>query len=359
MIVGLQTAISNTPLRRPPDHRLSAADRVKTRAERMALLMRGAPVAIGVTMINAIITLAIAQASVDRFVILAWSGLVFFFALAMFVIWARFSRASAAVHRITNYSRIHVGWMGLNGVLWGALAPIFAVHGLLGSAFLPFMIAGMTAAALASAGSSWRSVLAFNAPALAPFAVVYAISGGAMGPAIAAIVVLYGVATAYLAMTTEQMIARSIRLRSRNNKLLEAFKKQVDAAHEAEKRFRALVESSQDVTLIFSPEGRIIYASPSAGAALGATAKALLGKTTKEIVHPDDLPMFRAVGEKSLSNLGEVIPLPHVCLKTREGGYLPFGGRLTNMLYVPGVEGFVFNGGKLDARARARIHAAE
>lgn len=359
MIVELQTAITNTPKRRAVDQRLTAADRVKIRAERMALLMRGAPVLIGVTIITALITLVIAWTSVDRAVLLGWSGLVVLSALAMFVVWARFSRASAAAHRITTYSRIHVGWMGLNGVLWGALAPIFAVHGLLGGAYLPFMIAGMTAAALASAGSSWRSVLAFNAPALAPFAVVYAISGSAMGPAVAAIVLLYGIATAYLAMTTEQMIARSIRLRSRNTKLLDAFRKQVDAAHEAEKRFRALVESSQDLTLIFSPEGRVIYASPSAGSALGAPAKMLIGKTTKEILHPDDLPMFRAVGEKSLSTLGEVIPLPHVCLKCWEGGYVPFGGRLTNMLYVPGVEGFVFNGGKLDPHARARIHAAE
>lgn len=359
MIAELQTAISNSPGRRRVDHRLSPSDRVKTRAERMALLMRGAPVAISVTLISALIVLVVAQESVDRVVLWSWGGLVFLFAVAMAAAWLRYSRAAVAAQGLSNYSRLHVGWMGVNGVLWGALAPIFAVHELLGSAFLPFMIAGMTAAALASAGASWRSVLAFNVPALAPFAVVFAFSGGAMGPAIAAIVGLYAVATACLAWTTEQMIVRSIRLRSRNDRLLDALKKQVDAAHEAEKRFRALVECSHDVTMIFSPEGRVVYASPSVASALGLPAQSLLGRTTKEVLHPDDLPLFRAVGEKSLSALGEVVPLPHVCLKTESGEYAPFAGRLTNMLYVPGVEGFVFNGGRVDPRAMERLHAAE
>ncbi|MBI1365216.1 MAG: PAS domain S-box protein [Alphaproteobacteria bacterium] len=359
MIFGLQTAISNAPSRRPVDHRLSSADRVKIRADRMALLMRGGPTVMGVTVINVAITLAIAHGAVEATVLYAWAGLGLVLAGAMAVIWLRYSQRAAAARGLSTYARLHVAWMGLNGALWGALAPIFAVHGLLGDAFLPFMIAGMTAAALASSGASWRSVLAFNVPALAPFAFVYAFSGGAIGPAVAAIVGLYAVAIAYLAWTSEQMISRSIRLRSRNERLLGVLRKEVEAARETEKRYRALVESSQDVTLIFSPEGKITYASPSVATALGAPSQHLLGKTTKEILHPDDFELFRSVGERSLSTLGEVIPLPHVCLKSPEGEYVPFAGRLTNMLYVPGVEGFVFNGGRLDPQVRARLHAAE
>jgi PAS domain S-box-containing protein len=154
------------------------------------------------------------------------------------------------------------------------------------------------------------------------------------------------------------MIGRSIRLRSRNDRLFEAFKRQVDAAHEAEKRYRALIESSQELTLIFSPEGRVVYASPAVNAALGGPANLFIGLSTKEIVHPDDLAKFRAVGEKSLSKLGEVMPLEHVCLKTAEGGHAAFAGRLTNMLYVPGVDGFVFSGGKLASAPAELQHAA-
>lgn len=359
MIAELQTAISNSPIRKSVDSKLTDSDRVKIRADRMALLMRGAPVAIGVTLVNAAIVVAIGWGSVDRAVLLGWAGLVYALTLFRLGFWLYHRRPSAPSHGLAAFARFHVVGMAVNGVLWGALAPIFAMHGLLGNAFLPFMIAGMTATVIASAGASWRAVLAFNIPALMPFAAVYAVSGGQVGLAIAAIVVLYALATAYLAWTTHQMIVRSIRLRSRNDKLLDALKKQIDAAHESEKRYRALIESTQDVTIIFSPEGRIVYASPSVNQALGASARALIGKTTRDLVHPADLPLFRAVGEKTLSKLGESLALAHVCLRLGDESYAAFTGRLTNMLYVPGVEGFVFTGSKADPRDRAHLHAAE
>lgn len=359
MIAELQTAISNSPSRRRSlDHKLSSADLVRIRVERMALLLRSAPTTIAVAAINAAITVAIVWTEVDRALLVSWAGAVIALAIARLFMWARYSRMRAAGRALAVYARFHVTAMGLDGMLWGALAPIFAVHGLLGNAFLPFMIAAMTAAAIASAGASWRAVIAFNIPALAPFAVTYAIASETHGLAIALIVVLYAVATAYLAWTTQQMVMRSIRLRSRNDRLLEALRRQVDVANETEKRFRALVESSQDVTLIFSPEGRVTYASPSVNAVLGAPPRFIVGKTTKDIVHPDDLALIRAAGEKALSNIGEVTPVPHVCLRDANGGFVALGGRLTNMLYVPGVEGFVFIGGRLAPREREEVRHA-
>ncbi|MEQ1931976.1 MAG: PAS domain S-box protein [Parvularculaceae bacterium] len=357
MIAELQTAISNTPVRRRVEQHLSAGDKVKIRAERMALLLRGAPIEIGIGIINAVLVVFIAWKGVDHGVLRLWGGLALGLAFARFLFWFSFSRGAPQAHALASYARWHIAGMGLTGALWGALGPIFAMHGMLGDALLPFMIAAMTATALASAGASWRAVLAFTIPALLPFSAAYALMAGANGPIFAIVVVLYAAAIAYLAWSTQEMIQRSIRLRSRNDRLLEALKKQVDAAHEAEKRYRGLVESSQDLTLIFSPEGRIVYASPSINGALGSPAATFIGKSTRDVVHPDDLPLFRAVGEKSLSKLGEVIPLPHVCLKASDGSFAAFGGRLTNMLYVPGVDGFVFSGGR--AAHREILHAAE
>jgi PAS domain S-box-containing protein len=358
MIAELQTAIANTPARKRVDQHLSASDRVKMRAERMALLIRGAPVEIGIGVINAALVLFIGWKGVDHDILRLWGGLAFTLALARLFLWRVHARPGAHAHGLADYARWHIAGMGLNGALWGALGPIFALHGMLGDAFLPFMIAAMTATALASAGASWRAVLAFSIPALLPFSAAYALLDLANGPVFGAVVLLYAAAIAWLAWSTQEMIQRSIRLRSRNEHLLGALKKQVDAAHEAEKRYRGLVESSADLTLIFSPEGRIVYASPSINQTLGAPAANFLGQTTKDLVHPDDLPLFRAVGEKSLSRLGEVIALPHVCLRGADGAFRPFGGRLTNMLYVPGVDGFVFSGGRTEEN-RPRLHAAE
>ncbi|MCA8887646.1 MAG: PAS domain S-box protein [Parvularculaceae bacterium] len=359
MISGLKTAIANKPDRRRVEDKLTSADRVKIKIDRHALLLRGAPIAALISFSNALITLAIGWNRMDRLTIGVWAGAVILLSLVRLFVWRQFSRKSHTAQGLLKFTRWHVASMGLNGVLWGSLAPIFALSDMLSNAFLPFVIAGMTAAALASAGASWKSVLAFNVPSLAALAVSYVLFGGPDGVLIALVIVLYGVAAAYLAFTTQQMIERSIRLRSRNDNLLKALTRQVDAANEAEQRYRALVEASSDITLIFSPDGKVIYASPSAEPAFGAPPQNLLGMTTKQMVHPDDIEHFREVGGKSLSQIGEATPLSHVCMRAQDCEYVALSGRLTNMLYVPGVEGIVFSGGRVKSDETCHLPAAE
>lgn len=359
MVWGLQTVLANKPPKRTVDERLTSADRIKIKVERHALLLRGAPTAIAISIANALITLVVAWGHIEPTTIGIWAAAVILLALYRLAVWVRYSKRSTLAPSLLKFTRIHVVAMAINGTLWGALAPIFAMNGMMSNAYLPFIIAGMTAAAIASAGASWRSVLAFNVPALAAAAISYGLFAESDGLLIAAVIVLYGFATAYLAWTTQQMIVRSIRLRSRNENLMSALKNQIDAAHEGEQRYRAIVEASLDVTLIFSPEGVITYASPAVEAAFGAPPQNLIGSTTQQIVHPDDFNQFRAVGNKSLSKIGEVIPLRHVCMRAPGGEYVNLSGRLANMLYVPGVEGFVFSGGKVEDAACRHLPAAE
>ncbi|MEM9616509.1 MAG: PAS domain S-box protein [Pseudomonadota bacterium] len=360
MIAELQTAISKVPSRKARLQGLTQGEAVKIKVERYALLFRGAPVAIAATAINASITVAVAWSDIAHGVLFGWAGAVLTLAFIRACIWLRYRMGGASARNLSRFARIHVFFMAINGAMWGSLAPIFAVHGMIDHAFLPFVIAGTAAAAIVSAGASWRAVVAFNVPALAPLATVYALTAGADGLAIAGVVILYGCATTYLALTTQRMIDRSILLHTRNVKMFSALQKRVDDAHEAEQRFRALVESSQEITIIFSPEGRITYASPAVEKTLGVPPHQLIGLTTKHLVHPDDIAVFRSAGEKALSKLGEVLTLPHVCLRGADADtFVPVHGRLTNMLYVPGVEGFVFSGGLLDEQKSHHIHAAE
>lgn len=359
MIAELQTAIVNKPRRDPVDHDLTAADKMKIKVERHALLLRGAPTAVCASAILGLVTCMVAWAHIDRLVLMSWTSMVIGFALVRMGLWFHFSRRKTSAHALQNFSRLHVIAMGMNGALWGMLGPMFTIHELLGNAYLPFVIAGMTAATVSSAGASWRAVLAFNVPALLPLAATYAFMSAADGLAIGAVVLMYLIATAFLALSTQEMIVRSIRLRSRNANLLRALKNQTKTSSEAEQRFRGLVESSKNITLIFSPQGQVSYASPSIEAALGVPPREIVGMSTKQLVHPDDFQIFKSVGEQSLSQLGEVMPLSHICLKAHDGNFVPLTGRLTNMLYVPGVDGFVFDGGPLDETVGKHTHAAE
>lgn len=359
MIAELQSAISQAPSRRMRLQSLSRVESVKLKVERAALLYRGAPTAIVVTAVNAVITAFVAWGAVDRTILLIWLAAVFTLAILRAGVWLRFRMTRASGRAMSRFAASHIFFMAINGALWGALAPIFAVYGILGQAFLPFIIAGMAAAAVVSAGASWRAVVAFNVPALAPLAVTYAFLAGHQSLAMSVVVVLFGFATLYLAMSVQRMIDRSILLHTHNTTLFDALQKQADEAHLAEQRFRALVESSHDVTLIFSPEGRVIYASPAVEKIFGTPPADMIGLSTKAVVHQDDLPQFRSVGEKSLSTLGEAIQLSHVCMKGPGGEHVALSGRLTNMLYVPGVEGFVFSGGPVKGAGARHIHAAQ
>ncbi len=357
MITELKSAISTAPSRRARLKNLSRVESVKLKVERAALLFRGAPTAVIITVISAIVTVVVAAPTVNHGVLFPWVSAVLFVALVRATIWLRFRFTRASGRAMSRFSRWHILAMAINGALWGALAPIFAVYGMLGHAFLPFVFAGMAAASVISAGASLRAVLAFTIPLLAPLAATYALALGENGIVIGTLVILFGIAIAYLAMSVQKMIDRAILLHTHNTKVYDALQKQADEAHVAEQRFRALVESSHDITMIFSPEGRVTYASPSVEKVFKASPEQFIGLTTKEIVHTDDISQFRAVGEKSLSKLGEAINLSHICMKGPDGDYIALSGRLTNMLYVPGVEGFVFNGSQLKEEPHQHLHA--
>ncbi len=62
-----------------------------------------------------------------------------------------------------------------------------------------------------------------------------------------------------------------------------------------EKRFRALVERSEDAIALVSVEGDLLYQSPAAGRILGLRGEAWLGRKILDLIHPDDLPAYQTL----------------------------------------------------------------
>jgi PAS domain S-box-containing protein len=56
-----------------------------------------------------------------------------------------------------------------------------------------------------------------------------------------------------------------------------------------ERRFRALIEKSSEAVLLTDREGRIVYASAAATKVFGVPAEQLIGRKSREFIHPDDL----------------------------------------------------------------------
>lgn len=62
-----------------------------------------------------------------------------------------------------------------------------------------------------------------------------------------------------------------------------------------EEGFRLLAENSLDIVLRLDLDGRYLWASPSVGPTLGLDPAKLVGRSSLEFVHPEDLPLVRRV----------------------------------------------------------------
>ncbi|MEX2459254.1 MAG: PAS domain S-box protein [Actinomycetota bacterium] len=60
------------------------------------------------------------------------------------------------------------------------------------------------------------------------------------------------------------------------------------SVQESERRFRALIENSTDAIMLWSRQGRVVYAAPSVERVLGYSEPEVAGRIALELVHPDD-----------------------------------------------------------------------
>ncbi len=58
----------------------------------------------------------------------------------------------------------------------------------------------------------------------------------------------------------------------------------------SERRFHAMIEKTDETIALFSRDGLVIYASPSASTLMGITSEQLIGRHVWELIHPDDAP---------------------------------------------------------------------
>lgn len=75
------------------------------------------------------------------------------------------------------------------------------------------------------------------------------------------------------------------------------------ALQASETRYRLLIQHSPDLVHLCDQDGVILYASPSAEQVLGYTPEQLVGRQSRDFVHPDDLPQANDAGARTLDAL--------------------------------------------------------
>ena len=114
------------------------------------------------------------------------------------------------------------------------------------------------------------------------------------------------------------------------------------ALRESETRFRALIERSFDVILLFDADSRIRYASPSIERLLGYKPEDVLGLPKSELIHPEERGYMARMFEEALNTPGKLIRCEHR-LRHRDGSYRTVEGMGVNLLQEPAVKAIIGN----------------
>jgi two-component system, cell cycle sensor histidine kinase and response regulator CckA len=129
-------------------------------------------------------------------------------------------------------------------------------------------------------------------------------------------------------------------------------KRTEEALRASETRFRSLIEHSLDLLTVLDADGRLTYASPSAGPLLGYAPGELHGQVGFGYVHPDDAPRVQAAFARALrsdtGSLREVFRFRH-----KDGSWRVLESVVTNLLHEPSVAGVVINSRDITDRTRA------
>jgi diguanylate cyclase (GGDEF)-like protein/PAS domain S-box-containing protein len=118
--------------------------------------------------------------------------------------------------------------------------------------------------------------------------------------------------------------------------------RQAAGLREREEHLRSLVEHSSDVVGVTDREGVIRFQSASAERIFGYSGAAWVGHHLADLVHPSDRPVLERRLDQVLKASGH--PITVDCrLRHNLGSWTPCAITITNLLYLPSVQGLVLN----------------
>ena len=120
------------------------------------------------------------------------------------------------------------------------------------------------------------------------------------------------------------------------------------ALRESEARFRALIENSLDITAIVDAESVMRYLSPSIERILGYAPEELIGTTSLELVHPDDIESLAAIFVAATTD--SEMRMNEFRARHKDGTWRRMEAVGLNLLHDPAVRGMVITARDVTAR---------
>jgi len=97
-----------------------------------------------------------------------------------------------------------------------------------------------------------------------------------------------------------------------------------DAVIESEKKYRTIIENSQDLIYEVDTTGKALYVNPACRKILGFKQSEIIGKSVFDLIHPEDVPRVLTVFSRALMNMSAEKATYRA--RNKDGRYLWFEG---------------------------------
>jgi two-component system, cell cycle sensor histidine kinase and response regulator CckA len=145
---------------------------------------------------------------------------------------------------------------------------------------------------------------------------------------------------------TAPLLERSLRYALEHRRVLDLLK-------DREEHLRAVLENSSDVIALLDPEGTVLYASNAIERLFGYPASQVVGRSTFELIHPDDQPRIRAASTECLAAPGNRIRAEYRA-KHSDGTWRDWEMIAVNRLDNPAVGAVISNYRDITERKQAQ-----
>jgi PAS domain S-box-containing protein len=342
-------------------------------AEQVRMLYARAPIAQATVVVNASIVAWVFWELVPPGLSLAWVAALCALAAVRIGLARAYRRSVVALPDARVWARRFAAGAALTGVGWGAAALLFYAPGSPAhQMFLAFALGGMTAGAAASNASYAPAFVAFAVPALLPMVVRLTAERDPIHAAMAVMMGLFGIALAWISRSGGRAVEEAIRLRFRNEALVEGLsaaqerleslnaglerrvgertrelERMLALRRASEARLAVTLRSIGDAVIATDEEGGVMVFNGVAEELTGWNAKEAIGRPLHEVfdVIDEDTRQPAASPVDRVLREGVVVGLAnHTALIARDGTERPIadsgapirdaGGRIVGVVLV-------------------------
>jgi signal transduction histidine kinase len=191
------------------------------RAEQIRTLYRQSVPVLSTSLVNAIIVTVTMWGAASRPLLLVWTGVMAIMTVVRLRMRRSFWRISPGPEQAQRWGTAFVAGSITAGILWGGSTLwVMDPHRPLSLILITFVIGGMGAGAAGTISCYLPAFFGFLVPAIVPLAIRLLGTGGSLYLALGIMIVVYALAMAAVAITTNRSITQAFALRFENDDLV-------------------------------------------------------------------------------------------------------------------------------------------